>query len=455
MIWCGDVDGARAAVDEAVPIVRETNYLAEEGFVLLARAYLDVVEGSLDTALDHLVGIFLLERITQYTWASVLARALMARVRTLRGDWDEARLAIKDWDATSVHTDRQRSAMALETLVLAGEGRADVVSPLLDRQAIDVDPSWRAIGDDSAAATLVEAAYLSETRAPLSEAIALLRSLENDGQLFTTTFLQLIPRVIGEGLLVEGRLREAEEQLHRAAVVASRVGAQAELAMCWFSLARVHLEADEWSEAERCLKEAAQLSQTHGLHLARRVNALAGSAGLSLGAVALVDEETDTADDVVVMFVDVVDSTRLTYEYGDAQFRSLSARLDRLLRQTVDRHDGSPIEATNVGDGLLAELRSPVEALACAIECIDVATTLGLALHVGLNVGSVVRDRSNIFGTTVNVAARVTARAAANEVLVTELLVQRSGQPLRYFTDRGIHELKGLPDPIRLFAYAP
>ena len=69
--------------------------------------------------------------------------------------------------------------------------------------------------------------------------------------------------------------------------------------------------------------------------------------------------------------------------------------------------------------------------------------------------GSVVRDRSNIFGTTVNVAARVTGRTAPNEVLVTELLVQRSGQPLRYFTDRGIHELKGLPDPIRLFAYAP
>jgi DNA-binding SARP family transcriptional activator/class 3 adenylate cyclase len=455
MIWCGDVNGARAAVDEAVPIVRETNYLAEEGIVLLARAYLDVVEGSLDAALDHLVGIFLLERITSYTWASVLARALMARVRTLRGEWHEARLAIEDWDATSVHSERQRSAKALETLVLAGEGRSDAVSSLLDRQAIDVDSSWRAIADDSAAATLVEAAYLSEARAPLAEAMSLMRSLEEDGQLFTTTFLQLIPRVIGEGLLLEGRLREAEEQLHRAAVVASKVGAQAELAMCWHSLARVHLEADEWSEAERCLKEAAQLSQTHGLHLARRVNALAGSAGLSLGSVALVDDERDASEDVVVMFVDVVDSTRLTYEYGDTQYRAVSARLDRQLRQTVDRHGGSPIEATNVGDGLLAELSSPVQALACAIECLDVATTLGLELHIGLNVGSVVRDRSNIFGTTVNVAARVTAQTAPNEVLVTEPLVQRSGQPLRHFTDRGIHELKGLPDPIRLFAYAP
>ena len=455
MIWCGDVDGARAAVDEALPIIRETNYLTEECFVLLALAYLDVVEGSLDAALDHLVGIFLLERITDYSWASALARALMARVRTLRGEWDEARLVIEDWDATSGGRPRQRSTMALETLVLAGDGRSDAVPSLLDRQAIDVDASWRSIGDDSAAATLVEAAYLSEARAPLAEALSLLRSLEDEGQLFTTTFLQLIPRVIGEGLLLEGRLREAEAQLHRAAVVAAKLGAQAELAMCWYSLARVHVEADEWSEAERCLKEAAHLPQTHGLHLAQRVHSLAAGAGLSLGSVTLVDDESDTAEDVAVMFVDIVDSTRLTYEHGDTQFRAISARLDRKLRQTVDRHGGTVIEATNVGDGLLADLRSPTEALACAVECIDVATTIGLALHVGLNLGPVVRDRSNIFGTTVNVAARVTARTGPNEVLVTELLVQRSGLPLRHFTDRGIHELKGLPNPIRLFSYAP
>jgi len=455
MIWCGDVDGARVAVDEAVRVVRETNYLVEEGFVLLALAYLDVVEGSLDAALERLVEIFLLERITGYSWTSALARALIARVRALRGEWDDARLAIEEWDAIATGRPRQRSTLTLEALVLAGDGGFDAASSLLEREAVSVDASWRSIGDDSAAATLIETTDLSGNRNSLAEAISLLRALEEDGQQFTTTFLQLIPRVIGEGLLLEGRLREAEAALDRAANVASKIGARPEMAMCWYSLARVHIEADEPSEAARCLMEAARLSRGRGLHVARRVDSLARATGLSLGAVTLVDDASDRSEDVVVMFVDIVDSTRLTYEYGDTQFRAIAARLDRKLRQTVDRHGGTVIEATNVGDGLLADIPSPIHALTCAVECIDVATTTGLALHIGLNIGPVVRDRSNIFGTTVNVAARVTARAGPNEILLTEPLVQRSGRPLRCFTDRGLCELKGLPNPIRLFTYSP
>jgi class 3 adenylate cyclase len=453
MIWCGDVSGARAAVDEATRIVRETNYLVEEGFVLLSLAYLDVIEGALGVALERLMGIFILERITGYSWVSTLSRALFARVRTLRGEWADARLAIEEWDAAAGGRP-QRSAMALGSLVHAGEGDADARSMVQD-QVIGVDASWRSIGDDSAAAALIEAAYVCGAPGSVAGAMSLLQALQDDGQVFTTTFVQLIPRVVGEGLLVEGRLREARAQLSDAAAVASKLGALPELAMCLYSLARVHVEVDELPEAERYLKEAARLAQGHKLHVAQRALALARSAGLSLGAATPVEDVSDAPEEVVVMFVDIVDSTRLTYEYGDKQFRAITARLDRKLRQTVNRHGGTVIEAINVGDGLLADTPSPAEALACAVECIDVATKSGLALHVGLNIGPVVRDRSNVFGTTVNVAARVTARTAPNEILVTEPLVRRSARPLRCFTDRGLSELKGIPDPVRLFAYTP
>jgi class 3 adenylate cyclase len=453
MIWCGNIAGARAAVDEAVEVVRETNYLIEEGFVLLALGYLDVVEGSLDLALERLVEILLLERITGYSWTSALARALIARVRALRGEWDDALLAIAEWDAATVGRPRHRSAMALEALVLTACERAEAAQPLLDRKAIGIDASWHSIGGDSAAATLIETMDLSGDRASLAEATLLLRGLEDDGQLFTTTFLQLIPRVIGEGLLLEGRLREAEAQLNHAAAVASQIGARAEMAMCWYSLARLHMEADEPSDAERCLIEAGRSSQSNRLYVAHRVQSAALAAGLSVGAPTLVDDVDDSSDDFVVMFVDIVDSTRLTYEYGDAQFNAIAARLDRKLRQAIHHHGGMVIDTT--GDGLLADNRSPTDALACAVECIDVATTSGLALHIGLNIGPVGRDRSRVFGTTVNVAARVTARTAPNEILLTETLVRRSGRPLRLFTDQGLCELKGLPNAIRLFSYAP
>ena len=455
MIWCGDVDGARGAVDDAIRIIRETNYFVEEGFVLLARAYLAVVAGAFGDAIEQLVGVFLLERITGYSWASALARALFARVHTLRGRWDDARLAIEEWDATSGVAQRARSAEALEALVLAGTGRSRDAGAWLVEQAPGVDDSWRVIGDDSAAATLVEVADVTGARIRLTEALTLLQSLEADGQVFTCTFLQLIPRVVGDALLVEGRVAEAGEQLRRALAIAVDIGARPEMARCQYSLARVHLDAENHAEAERLLKEAARLAQELGLDLVHRIEATAGRAGLSLGAPTSVGPANNPTDDVVVMFVDIVDSTRLTYEYGDEQFRVIALRLDRMLRQAIDRHGGTVIEATNVGDGLLMDIGSPEQALACAVECIDVATTVGLGLHVGLNLGPVVRERNNIFGTTVNVAARVTAQSGTNEIFVTEAVVERSGRPLRCFADRGLQELKGIPDAVRLFLYTP
>jgi len=455
MIWCGDVDGARRSVDDAIRIIRETNYFVEEGFVLLARAYLDVVAGSFGDAIEHLVGVFFLERITGYSWASALARALLARVHTLRGHWDDARLAIEEWDASSGVPQRPRSAGALDALVLAGTGRRRDAGVWIEEHAPGVDESWRAIGDDSAAATLVEVADVTGARVPLAGALALLRSLDADGQVFTSTFVQLIPRVVGDALLVEGRVEEAGEQLRRAAAIATAIGARAELAHCRFSLARVDLATGDHAEAERALTDAARLAHDLGLELGRRIEATAGRAGLSLGPTTAVGPADGSTDDVVVMFVDIVDSTRLTFEYGDERFRAIAQRLDRMLRQAVDRHGGSVVEATNVGDGLLMDIASPEQALACAVDCIDVATAVGLGLHVGCNVGPVVRERNNIYGTTVNVAARVTAQSGPNEILVTEAMVERSGRPLRCFTDRGLQELKGIPDAVRLFAYAP
>jgi len=167
-------------------------------------------------------------------------------------------------------------------------------------------------------------------------------------------------------------------------------------------------------------------------------------------------ERTDPAvDDAIVMFVDIVDSTRLAWEYGDDRFRGLATRLDQRLRVAISRGGGRPVEGVNVGDGLLAEFDSPGEALDCATDCVDLSDEIGLSLHVGLNVGSVIRERGSVFGTTVNVAARVTGQSRPSEILVTASLMERSARPFAHFGDKGLVELKGLPEPVRLYAYEP
>ena len=72
-------------------------------------------------------------------------------------------------------------------------------------------------------------------------------------------------------------------------------------------------------------------------------------------------------------------------------------------------------------------------------------------MRIGINVGEPLAEEGDLFGTAVNVAARVCARAKGGEILVTEAardLVE--GSAIR-FRARGLATLRGLRTPVRLF----
>jgi hypothetical protein len=121
MAWLGQPSGARAAVDDALRLVRETNYLVEEGLARMALVYLDVLDGSLEAALEGVAGVFFLERMTGYSWTSLLARAIVARLR--RAGSGAAGAAIDEW--TSTQDRRTSRADVPGAQVLAGQGRRD------------------------------------------------------------------------------------------------------------------------------------------------------------------------------------------------------------------------------------------------------------------------------------------------------------------------------------------
>jgi class 3 adenylate cyclase len=143
-----------------------------------------------------------------------------------------------------------------------------------------------------------------------------------------------------------------------------------------------------------------------------------------------------------VLFTDIVDSTRRATELGDAAWRQLLDRHDRVLRDELARHRG--VEVKTTGDGLLATFDSPSRAVRAAAAMVVAAAEVGIELRAGLHTGEVERRGDDIAGVAVHVAARVGALARPGEVLVSATvrdLVLGSGSR---FVDRGSHALKGV-----------
>ncbi|HSO97392.1 MAG TPA: alpha/beta fold hydrolase [Solirubrobacteraceae bacterium] len=154
-----------------------------------------------------------------------------------------------------------------------------------------------------------------------------------------------------------------------------------------------------------------------------------------------------------VLFTDIVGSTERAAELGDARWREVLERHDRLAQREVGRHRGRLIKLT--GDGLLASFDGPARAVRAGLSLRHAAPAeLGVELRVGVHTGECEAIGDDLGGIGVHIAARVQGAAGPGEVLVSSTvkdLVVGSG--LR-FRDRGEHTLKGVPQTWRLYAAA-
>jgi class 3 adenylate cyclase len=174
----------------------------------------------------------------------------------------------------------------------------------------------------------------------------------------------------------------------------------------------------------------------------------------------------------IILFADIADSTALTERLGDAAFRAKARELDEALRRAITSNGGTAIDGKLLGDGVLATFGAAREAIACAREMHRLASSqsspppvgegLGegsaLLLHIGIHAGDVIREddpggRSNVYGGAVNIAARVASEAAAGETLVSATVrdLARTSAGVS-FDDRGERALKGVGEPVRVFA---
>jgi class 3 adenylate cyclase len=151
-----------------------------------------------------------------------------------------------------------------------------------------------------------------------------------------------------------------------------------------------------------------------------------------------------------VLFTDIVDSTRKLTELGDRRWRALLTEHDRTVDDELERFRGRAIKT--LGDGVMATFDGPARAVACATSIRDRVRGLGITMRAGLHTGECEVVGADLAGVAVNIAARVSALAGPGEVLVSQTvkdLIYGSGIELE---DRGLADLKGLPEQWHLFA---
>ena len=151
-----------------------------------------------------------------------------------------------------------------------------------------------------------------------------------------------------------------------------------------------------------------------------------------------------------VLFTDIVDSTTRATELGDGEWSRLLQRHHHIVRQELRRYRGEEVDTA--GDGFLATFDGPARAIAAARSICNRVQSIGLDVRAGVHTGEVELLDGDVAGITLHIGARIATLAEPGEVLVSRTvrdLVAGSGIS---FEDRGIHGLKGVPEPWQLYA---
>jgi class 3 adenylate cyclase len=158
------------------------------------------------------------------------------------------------------------------------------------------------------------------------------------------------------------------------------------------------------------------------------------------------------ADRVVatVLFTDLVGSTERAVSLGDRRWRETLETHQGLVRRQLERFRGREVKTT--GDGFLATFDGPARAIRCGCAIRDGAQSGGMDVRVGLHTGEIELMGEDVGGIAVHIAQRVQSHAQPAEVLVSRTVTDLVAGSGIEFSDRGDHELKGVPGTWKLFA---
>lgn len=174
---------------------------------------------------------------------------------------------------------------------------------------------------------------------------------------------------------------------------------------------------------------------------------------------------TDDTDRVVVegqpdsalraiMFTDIEGSTDISTSHGDEVAVGMVRRHNDIVRDALSRYGGHEVKHT--GDGLFASFVSVTKAVEATIAIqrgLATSSESGpqLAIKIGLSAGEPVEDSQDLFGASVNLAARICAHAQGGQTLVAGTVKDLAIGKDLHFVDQGEIGLKGFPDPVPIY----
>lgn len=175
---------------------------------------------------------------------------------------------------------------------------------------------------------------------------------------------------------------------------------------------------------------------------------------------AVISVEKDLARrQLAVLVADIADYSRLTEAAEEATHTRVRALRVQIINPTIVSHRGQVIR--NTGDGFIAAFDSCVDALRCSLEIQrDVASSEAsepvdrrIRIRMGLNVGDVIVEPEDIYGTSVNVAARLEQYAAPGGIVISSALRDSVGSRVDVrMDDLGELRLKNISRPVRAYS---
>ena len=157
-----------------------------------------------------------------------------------------------------------------------------------------------------------------------------------------------------------------------------------------------------------------------------------------------------------ILFTDMEGSTSLTQQLGDAAAQELLHAHNSIVRDALKAHSGT--ETKHTGDGIMASFTSASAALETAVaiqkalaDYNDGNPDAAIRVRIGLNAGEPVAEDEDLFGTAVQLAARVCDRAEPGQILASNVVQELAAGKGFTFVDNGEATLKGFEDPVRVY----
>ena len=159
---------------------------------------------------------------------------------------------------------------------------------------------------------------------------------------------------------------------------------------------------------------------------------------------------------VTILFTDMESSTALRRNLGDAQVQELVRTHNEIVRAALGKHDGREIKHT--GDGIMASFTTATSALECSIAIqrgvarhVEEHPETPLGVYIGLNAGEPIAEEHDLFGTSVDLAARICDHAEPGQILAANVVRELSEGKGFLFGDIGDVVPKGFEQPVRLY----